>query len=296
MKFWRTSLFLAIGIPIFFIIVILTADIIESPKTAYVGVLTMVPLFAAIFGTPTQTAFIAVLSLASGWIFGLFAEDGNVPAQTVRLIIIAIMGVIAVLAAALRQERDRQLAVATQKAAKLEEVRELANRDQLTGLLNRRGAVAALTDPSNGVEAIAILDLDHFKEANDRYGHSTGDEFLEAIAQRLRSNLSREDVVSRWGGDEFLIGLKTSPDIAKSVLDRVVRHVAEAEIKTATVAIPVTLSAGVTEFTPKGSLELDAALRRADAAMYRAKDTGRNRVCASWDPADQVDPNTPAPQ
>lgn len=283
MKFWRSSWFLAVGIPFLFIIVILTADVIESPKTAYVGVLTMVPLFAAIFGTPLQTAFIAVLSLASGWIFGLFAEDGNVPAQTVRLVIIAIMGIIAVLAAALRQRRDRQLVEALREAAKVEEVREQANNDQLTGLLNRRGAVSTLTDPSTDVRALILIDLDRFKEANDRYGHVTGDEFLQTIASRLASNVAGHDVVSRWGGDEFLVGLATDPANALGIAERLMAAVSTQPIKTKAADITVTLSAGVTAYVPGGSLELDAALRRADAALYRAKDAGRNCVRTSWD-------------
>lgn len=281
----RSSGLLAIGVPILFIVVILTADIIESPKTAYVGVLTMVPLFSAIFGNPWQTAFVAVASLASGWIFGLFASDGNVPAQTVRLIIIGIMGVIAVAAAALRQKRDRELVIALREAAQLDRVREQAHHDELTGLLNRRGAIEILTEPESAMLSLAILDCDHFKEANDRYGHATGDEFLAAIGGRLRSHVASTDIVARWGGDEFLIALQTDPETARNVVERLVADVSSRPIQTSTVSFPVTLSAGVSNLDTSDPGGLDAALRRADAAMYQAKEQGRSRVRASWEAA-----------
>jgi hypothetical protein len=129
---------LSVIVPVLLIAVILGADLREGPKTAYVGVLTAVPFFAAIFGSPLMTAITAVITWISALGFGLIASDGNAPAQTVRLIIIAVAGVIAVGASYVRQRRDVQFQQAQRAAAEAQVLRVQAGQDELTGRCTRR--------------------------------------------------------------------------------------------------------------------------------------------------------------
>ncbi|MBI5609646.1 MAG: GGDEF domain-containing protein [Deltaproteobacteria bacterium] len=153
-----------------------------------------------------------------------------------------------------------------------------ANTDTLTGLLNRRAFEAkALTALASAPRAaMAMADLDHFKRLNDTYGHAAGDKALRSFAQTLRSTLRPSDVVARWGGEEFVVLLPdcTAAD-AKTALDRVREAVAalghDGDVPSCTVSF------GVAEF-PLNDQELAGLLQAADAALYQAKQGGRNRV------------------
>ena len=160
------SWWLALVVPCVLIAVILGADLREGPKTAYVGVLTAVPLFAAIFGTPLMTAVTSVITWTSALLFGLISADGNVPAQTVRLGIIAVAGVVAVVASYVRQRRERQFQEAQRRAAEAEFLRLQASHDDLTGLLNRRGFFERLQAEDVGEGTIVVIDCDDFKVAD----------------------------------------------------------------------------------------------------------------------------------
>lgn len=270
------SWWLALVVPCVLIALILGADAVEGPKTAYIGVLTAVPLFAAIFGTPLMTAVTSVITWLSALSFGLIASDGNVPAQAVRLTIIAIAGVIAVFAAYLRQRRELQFQHAQRAAAEAEFLRLQATHDDLTGVLNRRGLFDRLSDDGVSEGTIVVLDCDDFKDVNDTYGHVVGDEFLQGIAGRLSGSISRDDCVARWGGDEFLVFLSVPYSQGADVADRVVADVMSRPMKTAAGLIPVSLSAGAAPFY--ATLELDQAIAVADKAMYAAKATGSGTI------------------
>ncbi len=266
---------LSIVLPIALIAVILTADVIEGPKTAYVGVLSAIPLLSAVFGTPRATAFISVVTWLSAFTFGRLASDGNVRAQTVRLVIIAIFSVIAVIAAVVRTRREAQLAAATTLAAQAEAMRQQANSDPLTGLLNRRGVVEKLKTHNVSKSTVAVIDVDRFKMVNDRYGHIVGDEILQAVSARISGGVSRNDVVGRWGGDEFVIVLELGIDQGKAVIERVFHQVSEEPLSTTIGAVPIAISVGISEWID--GEPLDQVLARADAALYSAKDSGRNQ-------------------
>lgn len=251
------------------IAVILLADIIESPKTAYVGVLTAVPLFAAIFGTPVMTAITGVITLISAWLFGLTASDGNVTAQTIRLLMIAIAVAIAIGAAALRQSRERQLLAARQEAAFAEQLREQAMHDALTGLLNRRGAMSSLEARSDAPRVLAVVDCDDFKDVNDAHGHPVGDAYLKALGGRLRGAVSAQDVVARWGGDEFLLIIQGDEATGREIIERVIASVTAGPIAVGEFRIPVRVSHGVAPLLSAG--DLDQALTQADTELYAVK-------------------------
>lgn len=260
---------LSVILPVVFIALILGADLREGPKTAYVGVLAAVPFFAAIFGSPLMTAVTAVITWMSGLLFGLIATDGNAPAETVRLVIIAVAGAIAVAASYVRQRRDIQFREAQREAAEAQALRLQAGQDDLTGLLNRRGLYERLENEEIRDATVVVLDCDDFKDVNDTYGHLVGDEFLQGLAGRLSGAVSRQDLIARWGGDEFLIVVRGPFVEGSEVAARVVREVSARPMATSAGLIPVSLSAGAAPLS--SSTSLDQALGSADRAMYEAK-------------------------
>ena len=156
----------------------------------------------------------------------------------------------------------------------------LLREDALTGLANRR---AILTQLSGMVSlarrhghpfSIGILDLDDFKAINDEHGHHVGDDVLLAAVRAMRAHLRAEDQLGRLGGEEFLLLL---PDTASAAARRVAEKL-RAEVAAAPAPVAVTVSAGVATWAQETPEEL---LRRADAALYRAKEAGRDRVMAA---------------
>jgi diguanylate cyclase (GGDEF)-like protein/PAS domain S-box-containing protein len=168
-----------------------------------------------------------------------------------------------------------------------ERLRRLAARDELTDTLSRgrffevvREELSRATRYSRPV-ALAMLDLDHFKSINDRFGHRAGDDVLRAIAGLMTRGLRSQDQVGRYGGEEFAIMLpETLLDCARDVLERTRQGIAELRHDLGghkgTVTVSVTVSVGVVSALKGESIE--AALARADKALYRAKGDGRNRV------------------
>jgi diguanylate cyclase (GGDEF)-like protein len=153
--------------------------------------------------------------------------------------------------------------------------------DPLTGLFNRKALggrfaeAAAQAKVLGGSVAVVLCDLDHFKLVNDQYGHDRGDVVLREAAYRLRKTLRTFDLVYRIGGEEFLI-LLPGQDLASArvVAERLVDDIAAAPID----GLTVTMSAGVS-CGSGDTLELDPLMKRADVALYAAKDAGRNQVC-----------------
>jgi eukaryotic-like serine/threonine-protein kinase len=178
-----------------------------------------------------------------------------------------------------------QTMIAYDNALLFSRVEQLATTDPLCGISNRRHffelaghqvRVAARGDrPLAGV----MLDIDHFKRINDTYGHAVGDDVIRAVANRLTENLRGIDILGRYGGEEFAVVL---PDVADDVLtiaERIRATVAATPVDAAVGPVPVTVSVGVgVAILAGGEDDLDALLARADSALYRAKQNGRNQV------------------
>jgi diguanylate cyclase (GGDEF)-like protein/PAS domain S-box-containing protein len=151
--------------------------------------------------------------------------------------------------------------------------------DGLTGIGSRRAAEMALAAELGRVQrgsssmSIAMFDLDHFKRINDAHGHAVGDEVLRRVAAVLSREARVSDTVARWGGEEFLAVLPVPLDGARSFCERVRRGV---EVLDVPGVGPITISAGIAEVTSRDSI--GEAVERADACLYQAKRTGRNRV------------------
>lgn len=181
----------------------------------------------------------------------------------------------------------RELGGSLRTASLVEESRTLARRDPLTGLFNRRAFSEALDQEIArcrrfGVPLSALLlDIDHFKRINDTHGHHAGDNVLHEVGRALAVIARRCDICARWGGEEFIIVLgQTDASSALAVGERVRKEIEQLDIKTGSgMGIPVTASVGVTSLYLSDTI--DSFLDRVDKAMYLAKSTGRNRVCAS---------------
>jgi diguanylate cyclase (GGDEF)-like protein len=163
-------------------------------------------------------------------------------------------------------------------------LRHLAETDPLTGVANRRRSIEQmeqlirLASRQARPFSLAILDLDHFKRVNDRWGHAMGDEVIKRVARLLARHFRGEDVVARWGGEEFVVGL-----FGMSRQDAVQRLCELQDLLAAEHFGPpgggftVTLSGGVAEHPLDGG-SIDALYQAADGALYQAKQAGRDRV------------------
>jgi diguanylate cyclase (GGDEF)-like protein len=271
---------LGLGVPVALILLILGADAAEGPKTAYVGVLAVVPMLSAVFATPRMTLVVAVITWLAAFTFGHVASDGNVAAQQVRLVIIALAGAAAVGAAYLRRRRDRVLVSALREAATAETLRQQAETDQLTGLSNRYGVTARVDGiPDDVVRTVTVVDCDGLKAINDGLGHHAGDVYLQAIAGRLQGSLPKDDLIARWGGDEFLIVQRLGIDQALASLTRMHRAIDTSPISIDGVMVDASVSVGVAAWPPE--MSFDAALSEADRALYEAKNQGGNQIVTS---------------
>jgi diguanylate cyclase (GGDEF)-like protein len=165
----------------------------------------------------------------------------------------------------------------------VDRVRQLAYRDGLTGVFNRRYFESRLVDEVTraarygGGVSVLMVDLDHFKKINDDFGHMLGDDVLRAVSSIFVRHLRKVDVVCRYGGEEFAIVLPaTQGASAAAVANKLRRAVANSHFPG--VPYPVTVSVGVSEF-PANGITRDDIVRAADSALYEAKEAGRNRVC-----------------
>ncbi|CCG07934.1 GGDEF domain-containing protein [Pararhodospirillum photometricum] len=173
---------------------------------------------------------------------------------------------------------------------------ETAIRDPLTGLFSRYYMQEALgrlmdlhdRDPHAAVGVI-MADIDHFKHVNDRYGHAQGDEVLRAVARCLMSDMRPSDLPVRLGGEEFAIFVVgSSLETLRVMAERLRGAVAELDFG-APMTQSITASFGVAVRSPGESLA--RVLERADDALYRAKEGGRNRVCAAGGPTASLTPD-----
>ena len=179
------------------------------------------------------------------------------------------------------------LAVSLKNAELFHQVHENSVRDSLTGCFNRKHALEVMDGElrrsrrSQMPLSLVMFDLDHFKEINDTYGHLCGDAVLAAVGQRMNAVLRGSDLKCRYGGEEFLILLPDTPLAgARRVADTLRRELGEHPVRWNEEEIVVTASFGLTAITP-GEVEPNAIIGRADAALYRAKENGRNCVCSA---------------
>jgi diguanylate cyclase (GGDEF)-like protein len=163
-------------------------------------------------------------------------------------------------------------------------IREQSIRDPLTNLYNRRflnefmERELALARRNQKPLAVVMLDLDHFKQLNDQFGHQTGDKVIEMVAKHLLRQSRRTDILFRYGGEEFLVILpNTNATQARHLAENWRVHVEQAQVFAKHQAVNITLSAGVACYPEQGTTAFNL-IQAADEALYQAKAAGRNQV------------------
>lgn len=201
-------------------------------------------------------------------VLGVKTEAGQLPADRRRILEAA---------AAL-------LAVSVKNAQLFREVKENSVRDALTGCYTRGHSLDVIDAElrrarrSQTPVTLIMFDLDHFKDVNDRHGHLCGDAVLSAVGKRMKDVLRGSDLKCRYGGEEFLVLLPETPlHGARRVAETLRKEIAERPVPWAGEALTVTASFGLAQTLP-GEVNVQAVIARADQALYRAKDDGRNCV------------------
>ena len=159
----------------------------------------------------------------------------------------------------------------------------MVRTDFLTGLANRLHILEHIKREESRLNrgtpicSLIIADIDHFKMINDKYGHETGDIVLKTVSEVFRNNMRKQDVVARWGGEEFLFFLPETPGAAAyKVAEKIRAAVETTKVKDKTAEISITMTFGICEFIK--ALSVDGTIRLADNALYRGKINGRNCV------------------
>ena len=182
--------------------------------------------------------------------------------------------------------RERLESQRAELAQALQRIQALATCDELTGLTNRRAAMErmqqelAVRKRMEPLMSVALIDLDHFKRINDTHGHAAGDAVLRRFADCARATVRVGDTMARWGGEEFLLVMPaTSAADAMRAMERLREQLRQQRFDDIAAGLQLSFSAGVAECLGPGDLE--AAIERADHAMYQAKHGGRDRAVAA---------------
>lgn len=171
----------------------------------------------------------------------------------------------------------------SQLISKLDTARRQALLDPLTRVWNRRGSMELLElvldeSKSSGERfAVCLADIDHFKDINDQYGHDTGDQALIKIAAGITASIRPDDVVSRYGGDEFLVILRdVAPDICRLVAERICDKIRKTRVRSGDGSLAVTVSLGIAIIGSGETMTATQIVERADKALYHTKHQGRD--------------------
>ncbi|MBU0504162.1 MAG: GGDEF domain-containing protein [Candidatus Omnitrophica bacterium] len=178
-----------------------------------------------------------------------------------------------------------QFILGIKRAVLYEKVQELAIRDSLTHILSRRYFLERFVEEINRSRkfdyslAFLMIDIDYFKDLNDRYGHLVGDVILKEVSRIIKDNIRQIDILGRYGGEEFCLALpETEKEEAKFAAERIREAIEDALIRAYDEDLRITLSVGIAVF-PGDAQDTDALIDRADQALYKAKQSGRNKVC-----------------
>lgn len=229
------------------------------------------------------SAFVVGAYLLCEFAYPEGSGDAELPAELARHVAQVDKlgaGVLLFLVVAVLEIRHFRMQRILEGAARYGELR--ATTDELTGVYNRRPVIAQLSEwaqRGRGNYAIALIDLDHFKTINDEFGHDCGDMIIQAVASTLRNHFRDSDMVSRWGGDEFLVlipGVRHADLVP--ILERLRRSITLIEKRcnehVHSVTVSIGAAMGAIGQTP------DECIAAADHALYRAKEEGRNKVVA----------------
>ncbi len=279
---------LAVSQAVFSLACGMAAYAISGPLRAAMLIMTVVVIVFCMFAAkPRQTLLLTVAALAGmgATMYWMQASDPlRYPPMTEAITFGYLAGALlstAVLSGEMSKLRARLKRQRRELSDALETIRVLATVDELTSLVNRRRMHEVLEErerrqSGDSGTCIALLDIDFFKQVNDRFGHAAGDAVLRGFSNAARSCLRADDVLARWGGEEFLLLLPdTAPEDAHLVLERMAERVH-------TMPVPgvegrrISFSAGLA--TRRAGEPFADAIHRADKALYQAKESGRDRI------------------
>ena len=268
------------------------AFVIAGPARGVTLPILAIILMFGIFGLTTRQMLgvlvysLVAFGLASGVVAGRDEPDYPpvVAAAYVGMVVVVLLSS-TFLTTRVQSTREHLRRQKAELARALEQIRQLATHDDLTGLLNRRAMLDRMqleqhrSLRSGSPLLIAQLDIDHFKAVNDTHGHAAGDLVLQSFADTVRRNVRDTDVLARWGGEEFVLLLCDTPAAdAVALMERLRQAVQAMQVPVPQGGGPitVTVSIGLARHTPADPLA--GTLERADRALYAAKAGGRNRV------------------
>ena len=255
-------------------------DLGDAPTVA-VALMAAVPLFAAIFLSAVGTTIVSILTLAGAGLVTWQRADAQYDGYVVPLVGVLVASLVAIASAALHGRRGAQAQAVAGAAETIPVAAAVSpptnDTDAMTGLLNRRGVIRALGPQNTGDErVVAFLDCDGFRRVNEQHGSEIGDEFLQAIAGRLRHSLPARDAVARWDGDEFMVVMSVEASLAKPALERVAGTINGHPIRTAAGPIETSMSVGAAVWLP--GQDLEDVISRAGRALHTAKTDANGRV------------------
>ena len=276
---YQTAIFIIVLTSILFIYLLISGGTAHS---GHLWFFILPSLIYLVLGLQTGTIFVAVLLVIIAYVLffsgNLFETDYGSPFARRYFAAFVCVTLAALCHEYTREDRRQELLALSNKLS------FLSQTDDLTGLANRRAITSLIQHEIVRFErmkrpfCLLIADIDHFKNVNDHYGHECGDEVLIALAETLDKNTKKQDIVSRWGGEEFIILLpETTSAQGKISGERLRRAVEEMEVEYGGEPIRITISIGLAEYA-KGQ-SFNQIVRAADDLLYQAKRSGRNRVC-----------------
>ena len=282
----------------------------ESLSTQVTSLLVAITAFYLLIPNLLPVVTIASLYLSMGFLTAAVLVADISAVVTLRIALLIVMANAVGFFALLRLERlqrtqfalleeervqNRQLVEEIARRKSLEaQLRQVAEQDALTGLDSRRHFMAraeALLKRARHEKApfsLCMIDVDHFKAINDTWGHGQGDRVLAALAETCRRSLRPQDVIGRFGGEEFIVALPdTHPRDALMVAERLQQRISDLEVMEAMPGHRLTVTIGIAGFRDENA-DLDALIQQADQALYAGKHAGRNRVVVSQEVSDEA--------
>jgi len=282
---------LAVSQAVFSLACSMAAYAISGPLRGAMLIMTVVVIVFCMFAArPRQTLLLTIAALAGmgATMYWMQASDPQrYPPMTELITFGYLTGALlstAVLSGEMSKLRSRLKRQRRELSEALDTIRVLATVDELTSLVNRRRMHEVLEAEErrqcdDGSTCIALLDIDFFKQVNDRYGHATGDAVLHSFSSTARACLRGGDVLARWGGEEFLLLLPdAAPEEARVVLERMAERIHGMQVA----GLPdrrISFSAGLA--TRRTGEPFADAIHRADKALYQAKEAGRDRIVSA---------------
>lgn len=265
-------------LPLVVLVVIIALGVVTGQHAVFIAMMAAVPMLSAVFASVPFVGLVAVLTFASGLVLTFVPSDEPTDDSLIPMVALIVLAAIAVIASRFRDAEAAAHAPAPERRKSVQfQLQTQADLDSMTGLLNRRGAIRALgSRNTEGERVVAFLDCDLFKSVNEQYGSDVGDEFLQAVAGRLRHRLPAHDTVARWDGDEFLLAISADGTSARPALERLVAGINGTNIRTTAGPIPATVSVGAAVWAP--GQELESVISRSGQALYAAKVGGRGKI------------------